>query len=160
MLRQQSTTRQATIHQSLELLHSPGDVFEIRVLDACGRPKSIDAGYFNDLDAAAEAAEGADRAGASGVYVTLNPCNPALLARANNRLVPRPKHTTADSEIVRRRWLLLDIDPDRPAGIAATEDERAAAMVLAADMEDILRARGWSYPIICDSGNGVYPIVA
>lgn len=156
MIRQSSTSRQAAIRQSLTLLHSPGDVFEVRVLDACGRPKLVDAGYFNDLDAAAEAAAGADSAGCSGCYVTLNPVVPALLARANNRLIQRPKHTTADSEILRRRWLLLDIDPDRPTGIAATDDEKQAASILAADVEDVLRARGWSYPIICDSGNGVY----
>jgi len=40
-------------------------------------------------------------------------------------------------------------DPER-------EDERQAAMVLAADVEDVLRSRGFPYPIICDSGNGVY----
>jgi hypothetical protein len=156
MIRQSATICQADIRQSLELLHSSGDVFEIRILDACGRPRGVDAGYFNDLDAAAEAAAGADSAGSSGVYVTLNPVVPALLARANNRLVQRPKHTTGDAEIARRRWLLLDIDPDRPAGIAATEDERQAAMILAADIEDILRSRGFSYPLICSSGNGVY----
>ena len=116
------------------------------MLDACGRPKAVDSGYFDDLDAAAAAAAGADSAGCSGVYTTLNPCLPALLARANNRLVARPKNTTTDAEITRRKWLLLDIDADRPSGIAATEDERAA-MVLAADIEDILRSRGWSFPI-------------
>ena len=156
MIRRPKTTRQAEIRRSLELLHAPSDVFEIRVLDACGRPRAVDAGYFDDLDAAAEAAAGADSAGCSGVYVTLNPVLPALLARANNRLVPRPKNTTADSEIVCRRWLLLDIDPDRPAGIAATDNEKQAASELAADIEDILRSRGFSYPVICDSGNGVY----
>ncbi len=155
-LQQTTTVRQVEIRSALSLLHQPGDVFEIRVLDACGRPKAIDAGYFDDLDAAAAAAAGADAAGCSGVYVTANPVLPALLARANNRLVQRPKNTTTDHEITRRRWLLIDIDPIRPAGIAATEDERAATQILTADVEDILRARGWSYPIIADSGNGCY----
>lgn len=52
--------------------------------------------------------------------------------------------------------MLLDIDADRPTGIAATEDERQAALQLAADVEDVLRLRGWSYPLLVDSGNGMY----
>jgi hypothetical protein len=91
-----------------------------------------------------------------GIHTTINPVNPALLARANNRLVERPKATTSDADIIRRRWLPFDIDPHRPSGIAATDAEVGLAVSLAGDIEDILRSMGWSYPLYASSGNGQY----
>src|SRR4051812_42904188 len=43
------------------------------------------------------------------VYVTLNPCNPDLLARSYNRVTAWAKHTTADADITRRLWLPVDL---------------------------------------------------
>lgn len=145
------------IRRSLGLLHQPGAVFEIRALAVpSGRYVNTVSGYFDDLDKATEAAIECDRAGAAGVYVTLNPCNPALLARANNRLVDRPKHATGDAEILRRQFLFVDIDPERPSGIAATDEEKQTALALAGEVEDLLRGQGWPYPQTADSGNGCY----
>lgn len=145
------------VRTAIELLHTPGDVFEIRALAVpSGRYTNTASGYFDNLDKAVEAAKQCDGKGAAGVYVTLNPVNPALLARANNRMVDRPKTTTQDSETTCRRWLFIDIDPHRPTGIAATEEEREAARNLAVEIEDALRMRGWSYPLLADSGNGMY----
>ena len=91
-----------------------------------------------------------------GIYTTINPCNPTLLARACNRLVERPKATTSDADITRRRWLPFDIDPRRPSGISATDDEVGLAVALAGDVEAVLRGMGWSYPLYASSGNGAY----
>jgi len=147
----------AAIRRSLELLRQPGDVFEIRALDVpSGRYRNTASGYFNDLDKAARFVRDYDEKGASGVYVTLNPVSPALLARANNRMVDRPKATTQDAEILRRQGLFIDIDPERPSGIAATDTERQTASELAGEIEDLLRSEGWPYPLIVDSGNGCY----
>lgn len=149
-----SQSRKEVIHQSLELLHQPGNVFEIRALKM-GRVKTA-SGYFDNFEAAAEAALACDARGAAGVYVTLNPCDPALLARAANRIVDWPAATTTDHEIAARQWLFIDIDPVRPTGIAATQEERKAANELAHGIEEILRGRGWPFPLIADSGNGAY----
>jgi hypothetical protein len=35
--------------------------------------------------------------------------------------------TTKDADIICRRWLSVDIDPKRPEGVSATEDEKRAA---------------------------------
>ena len=146
--------RIAEARRSLELLHEAGSVFEIRALHV-GRVKTV-SGYFDDLEAAAQAACDVDGRKAVGVYVTLNPCNPALLSRAKNRLVDWPKVTTTDADITRRRWLFIDIDPTRPSGICSTDGEKQTAKLLAADIEEALRSRGWSYPLLADSGNGCY----
>ena len=57
---------------------------------------------------------------AEGIYLTLNPTLPALLARAHNRLERRAKATTSDEQISKRRHLLVDIDPERPTGVATS----------------------------------------
>lgn len=145
------------IQRCLETYHRPGDVFEVRAVDVpSGRYKNIVSGWFNDFSAAAAAVAMVDARGAAGVYATINPCDFALLARRNNRVEDRPKETTKDEHITRRRWLPIDIDPIRPAGIMATEGERQAAREMAAAVEDLLRGEGFSFPLIADSGNGVY----
>lgn len=151
----------AAIQRSLELLHEPGAVFEIRALKVrSGKFANTWSGYYNDFAKAAKdiAALDANRK-PKGIYTTLNPVLPALLARANNRMVEiigRDMSTTSDSEILRRRWLFLDIDPARPSGIAATGYEVALAKTLGMEIEFILRGRGWPAPLRVDSGNGCY----
>src|SRR5688500_5297493 len=89
------------IRATLARLVAPGYVVEIRIPIHKGRVVS---GYFDDLDLAAEAAASWNGR-ASGVYFTLNPVEPALLARAANRLKDYAEVTTSDADIVRRRWL-------------------------------------------------------
>jgi len=144
--------RLGEIRRYLEMLHSPGDVFEIRVL---GGRKS--AGFFDDIDAAAQAVAAYDRQDASGVYVALNPVNSDLLNRSPNRMRGAiTKGSASDTDIVRRQWLFIDIDPDRPAETAATDTERATAEKAAEEIERLLSAKGWPKPAKVDSGNGCY----
>lgn len=149
--------RIAEIRRSLELLHNGGDVYEVRALDVpSGRYKNVVSGYFNNDDLAAAAAEECDFRGAGGVYVTINPVAPALLARRNNRCEERPKETTKDEHISRRHWLPIDVDSDHISGISATEEEKQAARDMAAAIEDVLRSHGFPFPLLADSGNGAY----
>ena len=64
----------------------------------------------------------------AGIFCTLNPVLPHLLARAENHVERYAKQTTGDSDIVRRRWLLVDCDAQRAAGISATDEEHEAAL--------------------------------
>lgn len=147
----------AVILQSLEVLLEPGQVAELRILNA-GKDHTV-SGYFSDPAALAEAAARWDGR-APGVYITLNPVNPALLARANNRVVTRAATTTADADIQRRRWLPLDFDPRRPAGISSSDIEKRAAYALAQTVRDWLRGLGWPEPVVGDSGNGYHLLYA
>src|SRR5439155_2298762 len=83
----------------LRLLWRPGDVRELRVLkhNKWGHTAS---GYFDSPEKMAQAAVRFD--GVANAYVTFNEVNPALLARANNRVVDRADHTTSDIDIERR----------------------------------------------------------
>jgi hypothetical protein len=156
------------IRSSLAFLHSGGEVFELCVIGpklsrspawegVAGGKKPIVAGWFKDHDKAAALAA---QIQATGVYVTLNPCQEALLGRANERLVagvPR----TQDKEIVRIMNLLVDLDPGRPAGISSTDAEHEAALKMTQMIRADLKKEGWSDPLVGDSGNGghlVYPL--
>lgn len=137
----------------LSLLHDTGGVFEIRV-PKYGKYKSTASGYFNDIDAAAQAVVRWD--GKANIYVTLNSADPALLARAANRIVERAESTTADADVVRRRRLVIDIDPARASGISSTGDELLAATGMADAVAAFLRNAGWPDPVMAMSGNGAY----
>ena len=91
-----------------------------------------------------------------GIYVTLNPINTALLARSRNRAIPFCDTTTADGDVTARRWLPIDCDPVRPAGIPSTDGEHDAALARARAIREALAARGWPDPILADSGNGAH----
>lgn len=128
-------------------------VFEIRIPKA-GRHRTI-RGYFNELETAARAVS-AWSGKVPAVYLTLNPVNPALLARASNRLETYAETTTSDSDILQRRWLLIDLDPKRPAGISSSAAEHAAALKRAEAIYTWLHDQGWPEPIMADSGNGAH----
>jgi hypothetical protein len=139
--------------RALDILHDPGTVFEIRI------PKTarhgVVSGYFDDPQKAVRAV--ATLSGrVPGIYTTSNPVNPDLLARTDNHLTNRSKRTTSDRDILRRRLLLIDLDPIRPAGISSTDREHAAALTLAEEIREWLTAQGWPEPILADSGNGAH----
>src|SRR4051812_13956481 len=103
---------------ALKALHEPGSVYEVRVLGAQGARDYSPCtyrGFFNDHNAVAGALRQIETWDAC--YVTLNPCNPALIARAANRLVKETKKggATSDKDIAIRRGLLIDCDPVRPS---------------------------------------------
>jgi hypothetical protein len=127
---------------------------ELRAFPKAGRCGTI-SGYFNDPEALASAAVKLDGR-YPGIYITLNPCRPELLARANNRVVDHAQITTGDHDILRRRWLLIDCDPRRPAGISSSDHEHNRAVTTACGIWDDLRGAGFPDPVVADSGNGAH----
>jgi hypothetical protein len=143
----------------LSLLTEADQVVELRLLSvARGQqfPCTM-SGYFDDYQRLAENAAKYSAA-ARGAYVTLNPINPALLARATNRLRVAGKDCplTADADITRRRWLPIDLDPVRPSGISSTNEEHTAAIDRGIRIRKTLSEEGWPDPILADSGNGAH----
>ena len=151
-------TDKEEIIRALDLWFLPGDVFEIRILKAVApgylKPHT-ESGYF-DYDNIPTAADAIGKLRAyAGAYVTINPVSPELLARACNRLCPaESESTTADSDIVCRRWLLIDCDAVRKAKISSTDAEHEAALTKAREISDGLSSLGWPLPVMLDSGNG------
>jgi hypothetical protein len=102
--------------------------------------------------------------GFNGSYMLGNPINPAILARYDVNQIHRRAHNgrASDNDITSRRILYFDVDPERPKGISATDDERRAAYDVSRTVEEWLvkeigtkRAVGHG----C-SGNGFFALVA
>ncbi|MBS1876826.1 MAG: hypothetical protein JSU00_26670 [Acidobacteria bacterium] len=145
----------AEIHRGIDTLFVAGDVIEVRI-PKCGQYGTV-SGYFDNFDSLASALARADeRYRPQGIYYTINPVLPALLARACNRLRERADLSTSDADILRRRWLPIDLDPVRPAGISSTDEEHEAALTRARDLRSELAAEGWGPSILADSGNGAH----
>lgn len=139
------------IRTAIDLLIAPSSVIELRALG-----RSTMSGYFRDIRRLLAAAEGLCQRSDVNIYVTLNPVAEALLARAPHKLVIRPQHTTGDQDVVRRRWLPVDLDPVRPAGVSATAAEKDAAVARSREVMAWLSGQGWPQPVVADSGNGVH----
>lgn len=140
------------IQRAIEAV-APTGTFEIRMLGT--RKGQIDAGYF-DSPAEAASAICSQQGWYTGVYITPNPVNPDVMARSYNRITPWSKITTTDPEILRRRWLMVDVDAKRPTGISSSEAEHQAALKQARTIADTLTLYGFPTPMLADSGNGAH----
>jgi KaiC/GvpD/RAD55 family RecA-like ATPase len=67
---------------------------------------------------------------------------------------PWSSTTTKDADVHARRWLLVDVDPQRPKDTNATDAELAAARTTADAVQQHLRGAGWPQPVRLMSGNG------
>ena len=142
--------------RAVRALTKPGDVTELRAL----KNGTTAAGYFDNPAALSREAATLDGQGFT-VYITANPTNPALLARAENKIKRPLREATSDKDVLRRRWLLVDFDPERPAGISSTDEEKWAALERARAVHRHLEEQGWPEPVEGDSGNGahlLYPL--
>lgn len=147
------------IKAGIRALCIPGQTYEIRVPKA-GRYRTI-SGYFDNLDEMADAVHHlSDGRKVPAVYVTINPVEPALLARAANQTKDYAETTTADRDIPRLRRLLIDGDPVRQSGISSTDEQHEASIDRMRAVREHLRADGWPEPLFADSGNGAHLIYA
>lgn len=134
------------------LYTEPGSAVEVRCLHT--RWGTI-SGYFDDFAKLAENA--AELSGeVPAVYVTLNPVNPALLARANNRVEKYAKTTSSDGDIIKRCWFPVDFDPARPTDISSTDAEKALAIERAKQCRAWLTTLNFPAGMFADSGNGAH----
>lgn len=154
-----TTDQQTDVAEFLRALH-PDEPFEIRVFDCPESPgrtwtKTV-AGFFDDHDKAASEIQRIEACKPPGIFVTVNSIDPSLLALKYNAVEFGAKKATTDPDITRRRFLFIDIDPVRKSGISSTDDELYKAGLLADELQDFLRCKGWPDPISGMSGNGRY----
>lgn len=157
-----SQVDQHEIHHALTLLHAPESVIELRIPNAvtgqrgpCKKYRSTVAGFYNDVAALTQEATAWSGKG-EGVYITLNPITPDLLARYANRVEEGAEGLTTDRHVLCRRWLPIDFDATRLAKISATEAEHEAALQRAVACRTWLRQQHWPEPLSADSGNGAH----
>jgi len=145
------------ILRTWNIFRQPGEVLELRIPKA-GKFKTI-SGYFDDPTKLADAVIGLVDEKAAGIYFTVNPVSPDLLARASNHYVKNAEITTSDADIIALHWLPVDLDAKRPTGISSTNAEHEAAIVKARDIRQrLIEELEWPAGafVLADSGNGAH----
>ena len=126
---------------------------EIRVL----QDKDTYSGYFKNVDNILQTIQQYDGKGGM-IYAPFNKINSACYSRAQcEKMMKKPKETTSDGDIVGRDFILIDIDPVRPAGVNSTEEEKSHAIEAGRKIYSFLVDKnGFEKPIVADSGNGLH----
>jgi AAA domain-containing protein len=125
------------VMRALSILIDPGSTFELRSLPS-GRHRICQG---QSLPAAVDAAW--ELSDDKGIYFCLNP------------LPFNQDHAARDRDILSRRWLLIDVDTQRPESESnATESEKCKSLETAGRILDYLTDLGWPCPLVVDSGNG------
>lgn len=130
----------------LRLVLQPGTAVELRAIGSRSAGRWIcrfPAEQVSDITEFALAHSGLAR----GVYFTLNPLHPPVLSSGNS---------ATKKDVLRRRLLLIDADPERPGQVSSTDSEKGGSRQLIQRVRDYLREKGWPEPILCDSGNGYH----
>jgi hypothetical protein len=145
------------IDRAIKLITLPGEVYELRTVNSNKQPLY---GYFNDPEKLASAAKKVSgTSNVQGVYLTINPVKPELLARTGGKDIrgAGTGSTTSDKDVLKRAALVVDIDSDiRAKGISATNEEKESALILANKVKEFLVLSGWPNPLLADSGNGYH----
>ncbi|MCX6689273.1 MAG: hypothetical protein NTZ39_06250, partial [Methanoregula sp.] len=146
----------AEVLNATRILFASGQVIEVRAITEDG----VASGYFDSQEELAAKVDALDSLlNVQGIYVTVNPVNPALFSRRANRIKMRlgkKDATTADGDIVHRQWLPVDIDPVRPSGVSSTDAEHELSIAKARSVAEFLTGEGFPAPVLADSGNGAH----
>lgn len=143
------------VKKAIRTLQAPGKVFEVRVIGASAGRKSILSGYFRDADTLLEQFDTIDVRGRN-IYITLGEVKEECFSRSQSEHFEQNPSTTSDPEIVRYRWLFVDLDPVRPAGISSSDAEMEKARVLSHKVLGYMEGIGFPAPVIAMSGNGYH----
>jgi len=127
-----------------------GQTVELRAIGTKGAKSAIVTVDDSKLADAAKFVESQEAAGSRGVYWTPNP----IKGRGKGK-----GGAATDADVLRRHWLLIDVDPVRPADTSATTAEREAAWKVSHDVRSTLEASGFGGLVVCDSGNGWHVMV-
>jgi hypothetical protein len=127
-------------------LTRPGQTVELRVKLKQGGARSYH--YLHEeAEEMARQALRSEKEGAGAVYITLNPLKPEI--RGSGR-------AAKDVDVLGRRLLLFDVDPDRPANTSSSEAEKDKARQKAQEVQDWLASQGFPAPVVADSSNGIH----
>lgn len=140
------------IRRFYELIKDNNQLTEIRALDT--KSKKTMSGYFTDVETLIKEVS---LYGGYNLYFTLNSINEACASRSQaDKMIPMPKASTSDTDIISRDWVLIDLDPKRPADTNASDEEKLSAQQVVNNIYAFLKRQGFFEPIIADSSNGYH----
>lgn len=145
---------QGEVEKSISLLQEPGKIFEVRIIGSSSR-KDIWSGYFQSAETMLRDVDNVDIRN-KNIYITLGEVKEECFARSQSEHFEKNPTTTSDNEIVRYRWLFIDLDPVRATGISSSRKELEKAEALSKDVYEYLNGLGFNDPIKAMSGNGYH----
>lgn len=143
-------TREQSIRATFDVF-KPDGVIEVRAIS--GKTFS---GYYKDRSKLIDALRENDD---KTWYFVMNDIDDACYSREQCErvtMLSKTSKTTSDKEITRIRWILIDADPVRPAGVSSTQEEKNRSKETIGEVYNYLRTMGFSEPVVCDSGNGYH----
>ena len=144
----------AEVSRVIQTMKPNGRLFECRIIY---NSKQTYSGYFTSAGTLLSAIEKVRDYGGRNVYITLNKLNPQCYARIqHDRFIKNAEATTSDGDVESYDWLLVDLDPKRPAKTSATDEQIEAARVLCGKIMQFMSNVGFEQPIIGFSGNGYH----
>ena len=147
---------EAEIRKAIAIFHPDGREFEVRLVE--GKKWNM-AGVFRDADALIAALKNPRIHPGANAYMTLNRLHEACYARDHHdQFVEYANPTVSDNDVIGYDWLLVDVDPRRPAGTSSTNEQLKGSRETAKKILEYLKGRGWNDPIIGHSGNGTHLI--
>lgn len=133
------------------------DLTEVRIIG-----NNITAsGYFKDVDTLLKNLKQYENRQGLNFYFVMNSVNEGCYSRQQRDCfieISRSNKTptTSDKDIVKRNWLLLDIDCERPSGVSSTDTELQKAKDKANKVYRYLKNEGFEQPIVAYSGSGTH----
>lgn len=133
------------------------DLTEVRIIG-----NNITAsGYFKDVDTLLKNLKQYENRQGLNFYFVMNSVNEGCYSRQQRDCfieISRSNKTptTSDKDIVKRNWLLLDIDCERPSGVSSTDTELQKAKDKANKVYRYLKNEGFERPIVAYSGSGTH----
>lgn len=116
-------------------------------------------GYFTDVEILLDNLKNYEKRTGLIFYFTMNEVNQGCYSRQqkdcfveNKKNVP----TTSDKDIEKLKWLLIDLDCERPTGVSSSDAELKKAQDKANVVYKYLRNEGFEKPIVANSGSGVH----
>lgn len=142
------------IRRWYDVLKGGKGVVEVRAIQKVAGKDKVLSGYFRDVERLIEAVRPFDLT--HNIYFSLNNVNEACYSKTQQDSMKGGVSSTSDADIIGRDWVLIDIDPIRPADTNASEEEIGYARQVANRVFSYLRSQGFKSPVTAFSGNGCH----
>jgi hypothetical protein len=152
------------IKAGIHAFFNPQQLVEVRTMGTNGYWHGF---YFDNHERMAEVIKQLDHdPRIQSVYYVFNEINPKLDVARNptadevEKILTGPsQRLTSNEDIIKRRWLFIDVDTIRAVGHehdSSTREEKAACREVFTRIQEYLESRGWPIPLVADSGNGYH----
>ena len=140
------------VYRFWDVFKGGNQLTEIRLIASDGRTGS---GYFSDPQKMIDAVK--PYVNDFSVYFTINSLFPDCSGKAQrDKIIMKARNSTTDSEILKRDFVLVDLDSRRVSGVNATDEQLNWAKKKANDVYKFLRDSGFYDSIVVCSGSGVH----